>query len=131
MFSYNLKIIVEEDKLDEFIDALRFLSSDVLQEEGCLDFSLYRNLQKKDVYRVLGEWKTRQAMEAHFKRDKFSVLIGAARVLGEAFEMSIGETLEKGGYQFAKEKNFPHPGEDKKLDSKPQTDLKLEVVNGQ
>jgi len=32
------------------------------------------------------------------------VLIGAARVLGQDFEMNIGETLEKGSYQFAKEK---------------------------
>ena len=43
-------------------------------------------------------------MEAHFKREEFSVLIGAARVLGEDLEMSISETLEKGGHQFAKEK---------------------------
>ena len=27
-------------------------------------------------------------MEAHFKREKFSVLIGAARVLGDDFEKS-------------------------------------------
>jgi hypothetical protein len=39
-------------------------------------------------------------MEGHFKREKFSVLIGAARVVGEDFEMGIGETLEKGIYQF-------------------------------
>jgi hypothetical protein len=49
-------------------------------------------------------------MEAHFKREKFSVLIGAARVLGKDFEMSIDETLEKGTYQFAQEKIFLHPG---------------------
>ncbi len=43
-------------------------------------------------------------MEGHFKREKFQVLMGATRVLGKDFEMSIGETLEKGSYQFAQEK---------------------------
>jgi hypothetical protein len=43
-------------------------------------------------------------MEAHFMREKFSVLVGAARVLSGDFEMRIGETLEKGNSQFAKEK---------------------------
>jgi hypothetical protein len=39
--------------------------------------------------------------------------MGAARVLGEDFEMSIGETLEKGSYPFAQEKITLHPGRSK------------------
>ena len=118
MFLYQLKLVVAEHKLDEFADSLRFISSGIREEQGCLDFSLYKDLQKKDVYRVLGEWKTRQAMEAHFKRENFSVLIGAARVLGDDFEMSVGETLEKGSYQLAKEKTSLHSGNSKMLDAK-------------
>ena len=110
MFSYQLKLVVTEKKLDEFIDSLRFLSKGIREEEGCLDFSLYRDLEKKDAYRVSGEWRTQQAMEAHFKRENYSVLIGASRVLGDDFEMSIGETREKGSYQFAQEKIYLHPG---------------------
>jgi quinol monooxygenase YgiN len=117
VISYQLKLVVAETKLDEFVDSLRYLSSEIRKEPGCLDFSLCKDyLQKKNAYRVLGEWKTRQAMEGHFKREKFSVLIGAARVLGEDFEMSIGETLEKGSYRFAQEKILPHPGKDNMLD---------------
>jgi quinol monooxygenase YgiN len=104
-----LKLVVAENKIDEFSDSLRFLSSGIQKQKGCLDFSLFRDLEKKDVYCVLGEWKTRQAMEAHFKQKKFKALIGAARVLGENLEMSISETLEKGSYQFAQEKISLHP----------------------
>jgi len=114
---YQLTIVVSEKKLDEFIGSLRHLSSEIREEQGCLDFSLYRDLEKKDAYRVSGEWETRQAMEAHFKRENFSVLIGAAGVLAECFEMSIGETLGNGGYRFAKEKISLHPEKDKMLDA--------------
>ena len=113
MFLYRLKLVVAEKKLDEFIDSLRFISSEIRNEKGCLDFSSYCDLEKKDAYCVLGEWKTYRTMETHFKRGKFSVLIGAARVLGEDFEMSIGETLEKGSYQFAQEKISLHSGQAK------------------
>jgi len=58
---------------------------------------------------VIGEWKTRQAMEKHFKQKSFPVLIGAASVLGKDFEMNISETLEKGRYQLAKKKITLHP----------------------
>ncbi|MBT8365866.1 MAG: hypothetical protein KJP23_14315, partial [Deltaproteobacteria bacterium] len=50
-----------------------------------------------------GEWKTRQAIETHFKTQDFEVLIGAARVLGESFEMNIGEVLKTGGFELARE----------------------------
>jgi quinol monooxygenase YgiN len=113
MLLYQLKIVVPEKKLDEFIDSLRFLSNEIREEEGCFDFSLYRDLEKQNTYCVLGKWKTPQAMEAHFKRKKFPVLMGAAKVLGEDFEMSIGETLEKGSYPFAQEKITLHSGKGK------------------
>jgi quinol monooxygenase YgiN len=118
LFNYQLKLVVAENKLDEFIDSLRFLSNGIREEQGCLDFSLYRDLEKKNAYCVFGQWKTGQIMEGHFKREKFSVLIGACRVLGKDFEMSIGETLKKGNYQFAKEKISLHPGKGKMLDTK-------------
>ena len=103
MFLYRLKLVVAEKKLDEFIDSLRFLSSEIRKEKGCLDFSLYWDLEKKDAYCVLGEWKTHRTMETHFKRGKFSVLIGAARVLGETFEMKIAEVSKTGGLGLARE----------------------------
>jgi len=99
------------------MDSLRHLSSEIRKEQGCLDFSLYKSLEKKDAYRVSGEWKTHQTMEAHFRREKFSVLIGAASVLGEDFEMSIGEILEKGSYRFAKKKISLLPEKGKILDT--------------
>ena len=109
LFFYQVNLTVPEKKFDEFIDSLRPLASIIRKELGCLNFSLYRNLEKKDAYCVSGEWKTRQAMEAHFNRDRFSVLIGAAGVLGEDFEISISEIIKKGSYQFVKEKISLHP----------------------
>jgi len=104
LYRYHLKLLIAENKRDEFVDSLRFLSGGIRAEDNCLDFSLYRDIQGKDAYIVLAEWKTRQAMEAHFKHNNFSVLIGAAKVLGKDFEISIDETLEKGSFRFAREK---------------------------
>ena len=42
-------------------------------------------------------------MEKHFQTRNFEVLIGAARVLGETFEMNIAEVLKTGGFKLAKE----------------------------
>ena len=63
---------------------------------------MYRDSEKENTYSVVGEWKTRPAMEKHFKTQDFEVMIGAARVLGETFDMNIAEILETGGFKMAR-----------------------------
>ena len=40
-------------------------------------------------------------MQTHFLTQKFEVLIGAARVLGETFEMIMAEVLKSGGFELS------------------------------
>ena len=104
MFFYQVKIVVKENKLDELVECLLSLSSGFQKEERCLDFSLYKDIEKENGYSVVGEWKTREDMEKHFKSKKFSVLIGAAKVLAEDFQIDICKTQETGSFQLAREK---------------------------
>ena len=101
---YQLKLVINENKLDEFIECLRSLVGGFRQEKGCLEFGLYRDTEKENTYIVVGEWKTCQAMDKHFIGNDFSVLIGATKVLGETFEISIGETSERGHFELARER---------------------------
>jgi quinol monooxygenase YgiN len=100
---YQIKIVIQEYKIDEFVDSLRSLVSGFRKEKGCLGYSVYRDSEKDNTFSVMGMWRTRPAMEKHFKTQNFEVLIGAARVLGETFEMNIAEVLETGGFKLARE----------------------------
>ena len=81
--------------------SMRSFSRKIRKEKGCLDHSVYRDSEKENIYSVVGEWKTRPAMEKHFQTHDFELVIGAARVLGETFEMNIAEVLETGGFNAA------------------------------
>ena len=101
MLIYQLKIVVKAYKTDEFVKSMRSFSRKIRKENGCLDCSVYRDSEKENTFSVIGKWRTRPAMEKHFKTQNFEVLIGAARVLGETFEMNIAEVLETGGFNAA------------------------------
>lgn len=103
MFLYIVKIVIKAGKADEFEHTLRSISSNILQAEGCLGYGVYRDSAKKDTFVVVGEWKTRQAREKHFKSHDYEVLIGAARVLGNEFEMKIAEGTKSGSLELARE----------------------------
>ncbi len=103
MFIYQIKIEIKPYKSDEFVNSMRSFSRSIRKEKGCIGYSVYRDCDKKNTYSVVGEWKTRQAMEKHFKAQNFEVSIGAAMVLGETFEMNIAEVSKTGGFELARE----------------------------
>ena len=104
MFFYQVKVVVKENKVDEFIACLRSLADGFRKEKGCLNFTLYRDTENENTFSLVGEWKTRQNMEKHFQDKKFEVLVGASKVLCEIFKLEIAETEETGGFKFAREK---------------------------
>ncbi|MGB5615851.1 MAG: putative quinol monooxygenase [Desulfobacterales bacterium] len=106
---YQIKIVLKPYKADEFEKSMRSFSRKIRKEKGCLGYSVYRDFEKENTYSLVGEWQTRQAMEKHFKTQNFEVLIGAARVLGETFEMNIGEVLETGDFKLAREQMASQP----------------------
>ena len=101
MSLYQIKIVIQEYKIDEFVDSLRSLVSGFRKENGCLDCSVYQDLDEEHAYCIVAEWETDEAMQQHFLTQKFEVLIGAARVLGETFEMMMAEVLEPGGFELS------------------------------
>ena len=102
MFAYRLKIKVKPYKPDDFFNSMRLFSRRIIKQKGCLDFSVYQDIDKENTYLVVGDWETRQAMEKHFKTKDFELLIGAARVLGETFSMNISEVSKTGGFELAR-----------------------------
>jgi quinol monooxygenase YgiN len=100
---YQIKIIIREYKIDEFVDSLRTLVSGFRKEKGCLDYSMYQDFDKEHAFCIVAEWETHEAMQKHFLTQKFEVLIGAARVLGATFEMIMAEVLEPGDFELSAE----------------------------
>jgi quinol monooxygenase YgiN len=103
LFFYQIKIVIKQYKTDEFVESMRSFARKIRKEKGCRGYSVYRDYEKENTFSVIGGWQTRNAMEKHFRTKDFEVLIGAARVLGETFEMNIGEAQKTGGFKLARE----------------------------
>lgn len=116
MLIYQIKIKIKPYKPDEFVNSIHSFLRTIRKEKGCLDFSVYQDSEKENTYILVGEWKTRQAMEKHFQSNEFELLIGAARVLGETFSMKIAEVSKTGGFELARELITSNKGESAKAD---------------
>jgi quinol monooxygenase YgiN len=101
MSLYQIKIVIQKYKIDEFVDSLRSLVAGFRKENGCLDYCVYQDCDEEHAFCIVAEWETEEAMQKHFRTQKFEVLIGAARVLGETFEMIMAKNLKTGGFKLA------------------------------
>ena len=98
---YQIKIVVKEYKIDEFVDSLRSLLSGFRKEKGCVDCSVCQDFDEEHEFCIVAEWETDEAMQKHFLTQNFEVLIGAARVLGETFDMIMAEVLESEDFELS------------------------------
>jgi len=101
---YQLKTIVHDEKVDEFVRSLRTLWVEFLKEEGCLGYRVYQDFEKQSSFCLIGEFDTHEAMADHFQTHNFEVLLGATRVLGQSFKLVIADVLKKGGYELVESK---------------------------
>jgi quinol monooxygenase YgiN len=104
LFVCQIKTVIKANKFDEFMETLSSLAKEFSKEKGCYNFGLYTSIDEENTYMVISEWKTNPAMEKHFKSKNFTLMIGAIRVLGETFEISISESKHRGDFQLAKQK---------------------------
>jgi quinol monooxygenase YgiN len=115
MYFYQLKVVIDKKNLGEFIDSLDSLSAKFRKEQGCIDFSMYKDVKKKQTFSLVGEWKTEKAMDKHFKSKDFLILVGAARVLGKDIVLTTGETSETGNIKLIRKKTTFQPLKNKEI----------------
>ena len=82
-------------------------AADSASRQGVWTTGLYQDSEEKLAFGLLGKWKTRRAMEKHFRTNEFNVLVGAARILGESFTMSIAAVSKAGGIELTSELSAP------------------------
>lgn len=60
------EIEVAEAGLDRAVAAAREMTAATQQEEGCLFYTFYRDLENPCLFRVFEEWRDDAALKAHF-----------------------------------------------------------------
>ncbi len=101
MFLCQMRTGVKPYKSDEFVSSIHSCLPGIRRQSGCLGCGLYQDSENENTYILVAEWKTHQAMQEHLQTNEFQVLIGAARVLGDTFEISMGEASKTGDYKSA------------------------------
>jgi quinol monooxygenase YgiN len=77
------------EKRTEVMQTLLSMIQPTENGRGCLSCHVLRNMEDKNVFSMITEWKNREDLDDHIKSDRFSVLLGTKSLLCEPQQIEI------------------------------------------
>jgi len=77
------------EKRTEVMQTLLSMIEPTENERGCLSFHAFRDIEDKNGFDLIVEWKTREDLEYFIRSDRFSVLLGTKSLLSEPPQIEI------------------------------------------
>ena len=79
------KNVIKDEKKEDFIKLAKELVEKSRQEEGCLSYGLFQDINNDSVFTFIEEWKDQKAIETHNKSEHFT------RIIPLLVEFRVGE----------------------------------------
>ena len=89
MIVLRITMNVMPEKQLEIIQTLLSMIEPTAKKKGCLSFSVFQDIENKNRFSLLGEWKTRESLYQHIASHDFSVLLGTKALLSEPLDIQI------------------------------------------
>ena len=101
------------EKHKEVMQTLLSMIESPGKDSKYLSYGIFCDIENKNVFNLISEWKTRQDLDDHIKSYRFSVLLGTKSLLCEPLKIQIltvshSEGIEAVNSVRKKETNFFH-----------------------
>ena len=97
MLIVTLRMTVRPDKRQDFKESIRGMLEPTRVERGCISYCLYEDIENKNTFTLLEEWKTRDDLEKHVRTDNYRRLLALMDFLSEPYELrfsTVSQTAE-------------------------------------
>ena len=96
----TMNVLIE--KRTEVMQTLLSMIEPTEKEKGCLSCHVFRDIEDKNVFSLIEEWETRDALDDHIRSDRFGVLLGTKSLLCEPQHIEIHTVSHSEGMETVK-----------------------------
>jgi len=97
METLSITIHSRSEKKHELLNICRIISENSALEAGCLDSRVRHDTADKCRITIKQQWQGRHLLDAYFRSDHFSALLGAMKLLGKTYQTSINDGTPQEG----------------------------------
>jgi len=99
MILVKITMTARPEKRKEVMQTLLSMIEPTLQQQGCLSYQVFQNIEDENVFRLVKEWETREDLDLHMRSDSFSVLLGTKILLNEPHNIRIHTISHSEGFE--------------------------------
>jgi quinol monooxygenase YgiN len=83
MILATLRMTVQPEKRRDLLEMIRGILEPTRVERGCISYRLYEDIENKNVFALVGEWKTQEDLENHIRTENYRRLLTLMDSLNE------------------------------------------------
>jgi quinol monooxygenase YgiN len=87
-----MSVYPHQTKRKEMLSAGHMISSQTLEETGCMDCRVFPGRGEESVIHLEQYWRTRHQLDEYFRSDHFTALLGAMKLLAIKYELTINDS---------------------------------------
>ena len=76
MLIVTAKVRLQSGTSDEFLEAVRVMQPQVMNDPGAIEYSLHRSADEPDVFLFCERYEDKEAFEYHLSTEHFKILAG-------------------------------------------------------
>lgn len=95
MIIVTMRMTVRPDKRHDFMESIRGMLSPTRVERGCISYCLYEDIENKNTFTLVEEWKTRNDLEKHVLTKNYRRLLELLELLSEPYELRFSTALQE------------------------------------
>jgi len=90
-------MIVRPEMRRDLLETLRGMLEPARVERGCLSYRFYEDVEDRNAFVLLEEWKTQKDLESHLRTDNQRWLLAVMDLLGEQPELRFNTVSHTAG----------------------------------
>ncbi len=99
MIIVRFKMQVISKNRNEVLNAVKSISQEIKEEDGCMDIFVFQNHNDEDELIMIEAWKSRALLKKHWKTLNFSALLGAQKLLIQPPDVEIYSVAKTQGLE--------------------------------
>jgi len=99
MIVLRVTLDVIPEKQLEVVQTLLSMIAPAGKEAGCLNYTVFCDIEDKNRFSMLGEWETRENLDHHLMSHRFGALLGAKSLLGAPMKIQIHTVYQSEGME--------------------------------
>ena len=97
MILSTLKMTVRPERRRDLLETMRGMLEPARVERGCLSYRLYEDVEDRNAFVLVEEWKTQKDLESHLRTDNQRQLLALMDLLGEQPELRFNTVAHTAG----------------------------------